>query len=162
MPEKVNHYGGSNRMKWIYGLLLPMVIASTTIQAEPDLYVGSSINDRVLRYDSLSGFYNGEFISDFEIDAPRGLTLGPDGDLYVSSGDNNAILRYDGASGEPKGIFAQGGGLNPPNYLVFVASPRSNTVGRYDGVTGEYGGEFALGGGLDNPRGIVFGPFGDL
>ena len=44
-------------------------------------------------------------------------------DLYVSSSHTDQVLRYNGTTGAFMNIFASGGGLDGPTFLVFHAAP---------------------------------------
>lgn len=139
-----------------------------------DLYVSSQINDRVLRYDGVTGAFLDIFVAAGSggLNIPIGLDFGPDGNLYVVSYITNSVLRYDDDDGSFIDAFVpSGSGLNGPTGLVFgpdadlyVCSLDGDKVLRFDGVTGAPLGDFvtAGSGGLDAPRGLTFGPDGDL
>jgi WD40 repeat protein len=106
------------------------------------------------------------------LDAPFGITLGPNGNLYVAC-NGGAVRRYNAATGAYLSTFvSQGsGGLSGVDGLAFgpdgnlyVASQGTDQVLRYNGTTGAFMNAFvgAGSGGLDNPRGIAFGPDGNL
>ncbi len=59
-------------------------LAATSESAIPDLLVGSSESDSILRYDGVTGAFLGEFASGAGLDRPLGFTIGPDANLYVS------------------------------------------------------------------------------
>jgi DNA-binding beta-propeller fold protein YncE len=139
-----------------------------------DLYVSSQSNDRILRFDGITGDFVEVFVEAGSggLNIPVGLEFGPDGNLYVASAGNHSILRYDGSDGTFLGVFVPtGSGLNSPTGLVFgsdddlyVASNLSDKVLRFDGETGAPLGDFVTegSGGLDAPRGLTFGPDGNL
>ena len=86
-------------------------------------------------------------------------------DLFVSGFNNNAVLDYDGPTGAFVKTFANGGGLNQPEGLVFgpngdlfVSGANNNAVLEYDGATGAFLKTFASGGGLDGPSFLTFSP----
>ncbi|MCO6458585.1 MAG: tandem-95 repeat protein [Pirellulaceae bacterium] len=106
----------------------------------------------------------------FDLDDPRGMTIGPDGNLYVASFATNQILRFNGTTGEFIDVFV-GAGLDGPMVPLFggdvnfdgvpelyVTSFNSDSVIRYDGATGLSLGTFVLpaSGGLDGPTDMVF------
>ena len=106
------------------------------------------------------------------LDAPMGITLGPDGNVYVA-GNNGAVRRYNGDTGQYINTFvAQGsGGLSDvwgltfgPDGNLYVASGATDQILRYNGATGGFLDAFvpAGSGGLDYPRGITFGTDGNL
>jgi outer membrane protein assembly factor BamB len=106
------------------------------------------------------------------LDAPIGITLGPDGNVYVA-GNNGAVRRYNAATGAYIDTFVvQGsGGLSGVDGLAFgpdghlyVASLNTDQILRYNGTTGAFINAFvtAGSGGLDTPRGITFGQDGNL
>jgi streptogramin lyase len=106
------------------------------------------------------------------LDAPYGITLGPDGNLYVA-GNNGAVRRYNGATGAYLSTFvSQGsGGLSAPIGIAFgpdgnlyVASSATDQVLRFNGSTGAFINAFVPAGlgGLDQPQGIIFGADGNL
>ncbi|MCA9753130.1 MAG: NHL repeat-containing protein, partial [Gemmatimonadetes bacterium] len=143
--------------------------------ADGFVYVVSQNDDRVRRYDGLTGAFIDVFVAAGSggLNVPVGLDFGPDGSLYVASAATNAVLRYDGATGAFLNAFvpAGAGGLSQPTGIrfgpggdLFVASWSNDRIIRYDGATGAPMGDFvpAGSGGLDAPRGVRFGPDGDL
>ncbi len=114
--------------------------------------VGNTTGNNVLRYDTKTGAFLGEFIpaNSGGLFSPDNLLYGPDGngdgieDLYVSSGNKpatsreqgaSAILRYDGVTGQFIDVFV---GDNP-------RTPNIDETG-----------------GLFRPYGSAFGPDGNL
>ncbi|GJM18096.1 MAG: hypothetical protein DHS20C14_03090 [Phycisphaeraceae bacterium] len=65
---------------------------------EGNIYVSSSINNRVLKYNSSGAFVR--ILIEVGLDDPSGLTVGPDGNLYVCSRGNNKVRFYDTETGE--------------------------------------------------------------
>lgn len=90
-----------------------------------NLYVADADHNSVHRYDGLTG----ALIDDFVPPGVGGLNhaedvlFGLDGNLYVTSHYTDEVLRYDGLTGAPLGVFASGGGLVGPTYLLFVPEP---------------------------------------
>jgi DNA-binding beta-propeller fold protein YncE len=108
---------------------------------EGDLFVASFETDQVLRFDGLSGAYEGVFVAAGSggLNGPdAGTKFGSDGNLYVPSFWNDRILRYD-----PAGAFLdefvsfREGTLRQPRDLVehegvwYVASSFNDRVLRY-------------------------------
>jgi len=134
-----------------------------------DLYVGSSRNDRILRFDGSTGEFIGLFVEDGELASPFSLVFGPDGDLYVTSGTGDRVLRYDGHTASFLGVAASGGGLErpiglafgPSDRMLYVANVRGRDVLRFDPASGRFLGVFASDS-LRFPSDLAFGPEGDL
>lgn len=93
------------------------------------------------------------------------------GDLLVSSRFSDQVIRYNAETGAFLTVFAQGGGLDNPNGIVFgtdgdlyVGQGDLNSVLRFDGRTGGQGTEFVPPGtgGLSGPRGLALHPNGNL
>ncbi|MDC0740384.1 Vgb family protein [Polyangium mundeleinium] len=99
---------------------------SMTLGPEGDLYIASGDTPEtsaVLRFDSSTGAFYGEFANGGGLHRPYGIAFGPDGRLYVASFLTDQILRYDGKTGDFIDVFKEGdgmpGGLNGPNGLLF-------------------------------------------
>jgi sugar lactone lactonase YvrE len=90
-----------------------------------DIFVSSGTNTSgaILRYDGLTGAFEGVFATSDGLRRPYGHAFGPDGLLYVASFRSDEILRYDGTTGAFVDVFASGtgtaNGLNGPNDLHF-------------------------------------------
>lgn len=107
-----------------------------------DLYVVSRGTDSIKRYDGTTGAFLGDFVASGSggLDAPIGLTFGPDGNLYVSAGfvaAPSAVFRFQGPSGRSPGAPMPSAGNSG---AVFVASGS---------------------GGLLDTFGLIFGPDGN-
>ncbi|MEM7392920.1 MAG: NHL repeat-containing protein, partial [Verrucomicrobiota bacterium] len=136
------------------------------------LLVCSANNDRILRYDGLSGDYIDTFVANQSggLDYPASMRFGPDGHLYVSSQLSDEVLRYDGTSGAFIDVFvtSQSGGLIGPSDLIFgpdtnlyVTGRFSDAVYRYNGTNGMFMDVF-IPANLSQPFGLDFGPGGNL
>lgn len=113
-----------------------------------DLYVVSRRTDSVKRYDGATGAYLGDFVASGSggLDAPLGLTFGPDGNLYVSAGFGaapSAVFRFQGPAAKTPGapmpsaensgalfVASGSGGLLDTFGLIF--GPDSNGDGQQD------------------------------
>lgn len=93
------------------------------------------------------------------------------GDILVSSRFTDNVLRYAAEDGAFLEVFADGGGLDNPNGIVFaggdelyVALGDLGSVLRFDGRTGGFVSEFVAAGvgGLTSPRGLAIHPNGNL
>ena len=117
----------------------------TGITFGPDghLYVSSSGNNQILRFDGETGKLLGVFVRDTILFRPFSLAFGPDGNLYVSSGKTSNVLRYDGRTGQYLGVAAGSEHVRSPIGLAFgpdkrlyVANAGGKNVLRFDGTTG--------------------------
>jgi len=125
-PSQILHYKLS-------GALVGVFASGGQIQSPremvfgPDgnLYVSSSANNVVLRFNGSTGAAMGVFASGGGLMFPRGLTFGLDGNLYVVSANSNAILRYNGLTGAFINTFASGGGPSFPTGLLFTSTSRT-------------------------------------
>ncbi len=141
------------------------------------LYVVSNHNNRVVRYDGVTGAFVDVFQQFPGSAGLVGLTFDHAGDLYVTRNDTDAVVKWNPTSQTFVDFVPGGsGGLNLPLNIAFgsdnalyVAAQNTNAVLRYDGVTGaplpapgKTGAVFAEGGGLDIPMDIAFGPDGNL
>src|SRR5262249_14593320 len=140
-----------------------------------NLYVSSSLDDRVLRFDAASGALVDAFVPARSggLDRPEGLVFhdngddGDDGFLYVASGANDLSIRYDAATGrlDRQFVLRGSGGLHGPTGIAFgpdgdlyVSSSLTDEVLRFDGSTGDAKGRLVArgSGGLDYPTSILF------
>ncbi|MFV2067055.1 MAG: tandem-95 repeat protein, partial [Pirellulales bacterium] len=139
-----------------------------------DLYVSSTAEHNVLRYDGASGTFLDAFTAPRNgvLRDPQGLAF-HNGSLFVGGWTSDNVVRFDDVTGALIGEFVSSGsgGLDNAVDLVFgpdgnlyVASWNTDEVLRYDGTTGAPMGAFvtAVSGGLDQPAYIAFGPDGNL
>jgi hypothetical protein len=138
------------------------------------LYVVSTFNATVLRYNLQRPGSPGQLVADLGTMGATGIVFGPDGMLYVNTRFSNGVMRCDVSvpGGDCQDFVTPGsGGLERSGGSVFgrdgnlyVTSEVTNNVLRFNGATGEFMGEFVASGsgGLTRPAGLLFGPFGDL
>ena len=111
---KEDETGGLN---WGHGI---------TFGPDGNMYVASSTNNRIIRYDGATGDLIDLFVSGAGAPAfPIGIAFGPDGALYVAAFGSSLLQKYDGATGAPLGTVANLGamGLNGPLGLRFTTGP---------------------------------------
>ena len=142
----------------------------------PDLAADTNRDNRVLRFDGITGAFLGAFVArgDGGMQGPAGLSFGPDGSLYVSDRGNNRILRFNGITGafdkaldiinDPYGIVFGPDVNGDGRPELYAASINTDSIVRYDGVTGEYLDTLVTprSGGLRAPKDLRFGPDGNL
>jgi streptogramin lyase len=140
----------------------------STFGPDGNLYVATSGNNAIFRYDGVTGSFIDTFVSSGSggLNGPVDLAFGPDGNLYVSSTIGDQVLRYDGSTGVFLGVVA--GGLSNPLGITFgsdgslyIANQATNQVLREDN-SGLSVFVSAGSGGLSRPRKAVFGPDGNL
>ncbi|UCC43862.1 MAG: thrombospondin type 3 repeat-containing protein [Candidatus Zixiibacteriota bacterium] len=136
------------------------------------LFVASSVNDCILRFDASSGAFVDTFVTPGlgGLDNPHGMVFGPNDNLFVGSQDN-AVREYSGTDGSFVGEFVSpgSGGLNGPRGMVFhpngnllVASFGTDAVLEYDGVSGVFVGQFNDDWPLNGPWGMKYSNRGSL
>jgi len=112
-----------------------------------ELWVAAGPQNRILKYDGITGSYLGDAISGNEVDFPQQFGFGPDGQLYVASAFGNEVLKYDASSGVFLGSFVTNGsgGLNNaiglafgPAGELFVGSWGNSAILEFDGFTGNF------------------------
>jgi len=136
------------------------------------LYVVNRGDNRVLRYNPISGELVDTFVNGQGLDAPAGLAFTADGDLLVSNRNGNDVLRFAGpedeSPGSAKGAFitAGTGGLDGPFNMalgpdgkLYVSSFDTNQILRFDGETGAFDAVFAS---PSRPQGLLFDDQGNL
>ena len=118
-----------------------------------NLYVTSSVTNRVLKYDGSSGAFLGVLVSAGAggMVYANALTFGTDGHLYVASSGTSSVLRFQGPQGTSPGtlidtfVLPGSGGLAGiqhdslhfgPGGDLYVSSNSTSSVLRFDGITG--------------------------
>ncbi len=143
---------------------------------QTDLLVNSPDVRSVLRFDGLTGAFQGNFIPTPRLPgSPLGMEFGPDGDLYVViQYELEGVHRYDGETGAELAQFIpplNSQGFGSPHDLRFGRDGHlyvlygSNNVGKFNGTTGELLGEFVgpgNGPALSFAQHLTFGPDGHL
>lgn len=148
-------------------------VQASTVGPDGNLYVVSEENDSVVRFNGDTGAFIDRFVWNDPmtpgddtggLDAPTGLTFGPDGHLYVCGFNSDNVIRYDGSSGNFMDVFVAAGsaGLNGPDAgmmfgpdgNLYVPGWFSNRVHRYDGTTGASTGTFISS--IGRPRTMLF------
>lgn len=145
----------------------PDLLNPTGVAFGPDghLYVSSSGNGLILRFDGASGDPLGVAVRDRRLERPFSLAFLEGGDLLVSAG--NAVLRF-GTDGAFVGYAARDTSLMQPiglavgrDGLLYVANSGRRTVSRFDPETGRMVDVFASDS-LVFPSDVAFGADGDL
>jgi hypothetical protein len=172
----VDHHSGG-----LYQPFAPLFGPDHELYVSEGPFANATKEKSVLRYDGVTGAFQGDYTNDVQLTSPRAILFGPDGNLYVADGNDpdfsGRVLRFQGPAGLQPGAFldefvpAGYGGLSHPVGMVFgpdgnlyVSSAATNNVLRYNGTTGEFLGAFvpSRSAGLLHPKGLVFGPDGDL
>ena len=144
--------------------LAALLALATVSQLRADLFVAENINDTIQRYDGVSGVSDGTFAN--TVNAPTGVTFGPDGNLYVVSSDGGfgQVYRYNGTTGapmpspmnmSPDPAFSTGLGMSGAQFLTFgpdvtgdlypdLYATWQNNVNVYNGSTGALLSTFTL------------------
>jgi streptogramin lyase len=139
------------------------------------LYVTSSANDKILKYDAGTGAFLGVFadLSGNGHTGPIGVAFGPDGNLYVTTFDSGQVFRLNGQTGAilgstsaPAGLALTVAAFGPDGNLYTGSLDLATFAGgvyRYNTTTNLLTLFVAPGsGGLQSPGGITFGPNGNL
>jgi hypothetical protein len=132
-----------------------------TFGPDGNIYVSDTVvNGAVLRYQGPGGATPGAFVDSFVpvgrggLNAPVGITFGPDGNFYVADVGNNVVLRYNGTTGAFKDVFVRG--KQPITSLTSSGTTATATVASTAGYTSgdkiivaganqpEYNGTFAI------------------
>lgn len=141
------------------------------------LYVGSTVNDSIIRLDGETGAFIDTFVETFTIPEtgrtlePIDMHFGDDGNLYVATdSQKGGVVRFDGKTGEYLGRFidvnAEVPGFNyvegmdvGPDGDIYLSAETLDTVHRFDGKTGQLkqlvGAAFSIGR-------VEFGPDGNI
>jgi sugar lactone lactonase YvrE len=151
-----------------------------------NLYVSSSNNGRILRYDGTTGAFMDAFVpaGSGGLKGPEALIFRDDGFLYVSNFGtipvpdpflDGKVTRYDASTGTFDSLYVSSsdtrgncdGMTFGPNGNLFVAAswrdnPDTQGVLQFDGTDGHFIGQFTQGVDLVQPRGVAFGPDGNL
>jgi probable HAF family extracellular repeat protein len=127
-----------------------------------DLVVASSIEDKVLRYDTLTANFKG-VIFQTQIDNPRGVVAGPDGTLWISALNSGALVRVDPDTGTElsRAVVSRPMAVASGNGRIYVTSQTVGAVHQYEAMTGDYLGVLVSGLGL-NPQAIAVCSDGSL
>jgi DNA-binding beta-propeller fold protein YncE len=152
--------------------LATFVLLGSATHADSLLVVNATSDPsqgNILQYDAATGtpLGGGPLVAAGSggLNAPAGLTVGPDGNLYVSNGYDSSVLKFDG-QGNFLGAFVSSGagGLQGPTSVAFgpdgnlyVAGFSTSSVLEYSGTTGSFLQSFVPtgAGGLVNPEGMV-------
>lgn len=135
------------------------------------LYVSSSANNQILRYDR-DGVFKDVFASGGNLHGPADIEVGPDGNLYVANFDNfsgTSIEVFDPWATSPAnryvGTFASASAtvpLNGPTFIefnkngnVYVSATAEDKVLEFS-AAGSYLGVYASGSNLAYPAGLAF------
>ena len=135
------------------------------------LYVSSSNNNQILRYDR-NGAFKDVFASGGSLHGPADVEVGPDGNLYVANFDNfsgTSIEVFDPWATTPAqryvGTFASASAsvpLNGPTFIefnknghLFVSATSEDKVLEFS-AAGSYLGVYAAGANLAYPAGLAF------
>jgi cellulose synthase/poly-beta-1,6-N-acetylglucosamine synthase-like glycosyltransferase/DNA-binding beta-propeller fold protein YncE len=136
-------------------------------------YVSSGNSDEVLRY-APDGTFTDAFVHSHEVNAPKGLTFGPDDNLYVVSSDTNEIItteiKYDEKPAVKKFITDASSALYQPKHIelfdgrICVSSYLTNDIFCYDEDTGESLGKLTVSfnRALISRANSIVGPDGEL
>ncbi len=110
---------------FVQGPQFQLVPQGMAFGADNNLYVADSEGSAVWRYDGHTGNLIDAFVPTGTggLEHAEDVLFGMDGNLYVTSHFTHQILRYDGLTGAPLGVFASGGGLLNPTYMLFVPEP---------------------------------------
>ena len=154
----------------------PGTVEHPTIVPEngvPDVLAAAWSTDSVVRFDGLTGAFEGTFTHGGPLIKPSGLDFGPDGNLYVTSFYWSSVLEYDGRTGQYVGTFipSNSGGLQQPSLIEFrpdgflyVLSSYDGGVLRFDPESGAFHDVFipSGAGGITTAFAMTFGPDGDI
>jgi DNA-binding beta-propeller fold protein YncE len=131
------------------------------------LYVADTNNNRVVKYDGLTGACHGSYASGATLNLPNGLVFGRDGYLYVAN-LGGTVARFAPVTGVAAGVVNVGTApagiaISPSDDNLYVtdrvAAGQVYVVGRSNfPATPPTVFVSSPAGGLSNPEGLVFGP----
>src|SRR5262245_891808 len=84
-------------MLYIVATVVSLPVAAQGLK----LLVLDYLNNRVLRYDGVTGAFIDVFVPNGSggLAEPQNLTIGPDGNLYIGNWVDGSVKRYDGDTG---------------------------------------------------------------
>lgn len=126
---------------------------ASNIMAQPALLVSSGGTAQVLRYDGVTGAFQGIAATGGGLNTPAGLAINPNnGNLLVASTQTNNVLQFNPVTGAFISTFNSGGTLALPDGMsygpdghLYVSGGTANNVQRFNGVTGSFINNFATG-----------------
>lgn len=133
------------------------------------LYVASQLTNQILRYDGVSGAFDGVFVDSGVggLAEPWDLAFDTAGNLLVLT-NTAGVLKFDGLTGASLGVFASPTNLNLPRGMCLLADGRllvTNRAGnniRQFSSTGTDLGVWNDEYGANQPWGIAVGPNGNV
>lgn len=126
----------------VVALVLASLAALPSVAGTLELYLTSRNNNRVLRYDGVSGAFDSIFTST-SLSNPVDLTQAPNGDLYVANFGNGNVTRYDFNSGALLGTLSHNDleettAVEVRNGRVYALANDTHRVGVFDQATGAH------------------------
>jgi DNA-binding beta-propeller fold protein YncE len=152
-------------------IIATLLLCSVSVPALADLGTSILVADNslgdVLKYDAISGAFQGVFVDLPSQQFAQELVYSPTGDLYLGirlGAGGGKIQRYNGQTGAFLSEFNVAERIPfltfGPNGDLFGSDFFGDKVHRYNSLSGAYLGEFVTSqsGGLNGPRGMIFGP----